>query len=289
MSLLGDAATLYAGYGWHVFPLHSITDDGCTCGRALDECASPGKHPRTRNGLKDATTRDSAIRAWWTRWPDANVGVRTGAISSIVVIDIDAGKDGFTSLARLEVDHGESLITKEAETGSGGAHLFYQHPDQELGNTASKLGLGIDTRGDGGYVVAPPSRHASGGWYRWFQDGHRRIERLPAWLLDTLTKPDPVPPRGPVHLPDRERGNRYWFAALKSEVETVRGAVQGTRNHTLNRAAFNMGQLITTGAPLDPVTQVLEAAGLNIGLTAVEVRRTVASGLAGGMKAPRTL
>lgn len=288
MTSMLDTALAYAAYGWHIFPLHTINDDGCTCGRALDECSSPGKHPRTRNGLKDATSRDTAIRAWWTRWPDANIGLRTGQPSQIVVVDIDLGHHGFDTLVQLEAANGE-LITKEAETGSGGAHLYYQHPGQEIGNTAGKLGPGLDTRGDGGYVVAPPSRHASGGHYHWCT-GHKRIEPLPDWLLSLLTRQDPAPDtsRPNLRLVPQDASDRYWLAALKGEVDNVRNAIQGTRNHTLNRAAFNMGQLVVGGAPLESITQLLETAGLAAGMPAPEVRRTVASGLAGGMKAPRS-
>ena len=96
-----------AGRGWPVMPCHHPVDDGCSCGHA--DCASPGKHPRTRHGLQQATTDSGTIRRWWRRWPEANVAVRTGARpdgAGVVVIDIDPAHGGDIALAALEAEHG---------------------------------------------------------------------------------------------------------------------------------------------------------------------------------------
>lgn len=97
-SPLGQAAGDYAARGWPVFPLHSrLSDGGCSCGKPA--CDSPAKHPRTRFGLKEATTDHNRIVAWWRNSPNANVGLATG--HGLVVLDID-GEDGRRSLAALE-------------------------------------------------------------------------------------------------------------------------------------------------------------------------------------------
>lgn len=190
-------ALRYAERGWHVLPLHGIEDDGsCTCGNL--NCEARGKHPRTQHGLKDATTDETTIRAWWQAWPDANVAIRTGRESGVVVLDVDAKHGGFESLAQLEVPP-----TVVARTGGGGQHHFFAHPGDLVRN---KIGLlpGIDVRGENGYVVAAPSRHASGGTYAWDLDNSKPIARPPQWLVsETERKAKDV--AGPI--PEGERSD----------------------------------------------------------------------------------
>jgi hypothetical protein len=128
----------------------------------MSDCSSPGKHPLTRRGVKDAATNGEVIAGWWERWPDANLGLASGRPSGVVVIDVDPPR-GELSLTRL-VDAGYELPeTATVRTGSGGTHLYYAAPGIPVGNTAGRLpgvGLelpGVDLRAEGGYVVAPPS------------------------------------------------------------------------------------------------------------------------------------
>ena len=123
-----QAALAYAERGWHVFPCHSIRNGKCTCGK---ECDSPGKHPRTLNGLKDATREPNTIQQWWAKWRHANIGVKTGEASGIVVIDVDTddGKPGLETLQALESEHGQLPATVEAVTGSGGHHIVFAYPE----------------------------------------------------------------------------------------------------------------------------------------------------------------
>ena len=118
-----DAALSYAARGWRVFPCHSIRGGRCSCSNSINvRCAavppSPGKHPRTAHGCKDATTDAQQIRDWWTSWPDAHVAIATGAESGLVVLDVDPRHGGDDSLAELETKHGKA-DTVEALTGSG--------------------------------------------------------------------------------------------------------------------------------------------------------------------------
>lgn len=153
-------------------------------------CDSVGKHPRTRNGLKNATTDANQVDKWWRQWPSANIGIVTGAPSGIVVIDIDPRHGGTKSLAALEQEHGALPPTVESLTGGSGNHLIFGYAGQAVGNRAN-VRPGIDVRGDGGYIVAPPSIHETGNHYRW-RVGHAPSEieptSCPTWLLDLIQK-----------------------------------------------------------------------------------------------------
>src|SRR6516165_958945 len=102
------AALGYANRGWPVIPLYSVEGGRCRCTNG--DCSSPGKHPLTRHGLKDQTTDVQTIISWWNRWPQANVGIVTGAASGLWVLDLD-GHDGIDSFAALEREN-EVIISK---------------------------------------------------------------------------------------------------------------------------------------------------------------------------------
>ncbi|HEY0100851.1 MAG TPA: bifunctional DNA primase/polymerase [Pyrinomonadaceae bacterium] len=181
-----EAALTYARRGWHVFPLHNPVEGGaCSCSQSK-ACRSMGKHPRTRQGLKDATTNEQQVRAWWHRWPQANVGLAMGKISGLVAIDVDPRSGGDASLAELFDAHGTFPATLEALTGGGGFHFLFAHPGVKFKNSSSVLGEGLDIKTDGGYIVAAPSLHASGQRYEW--RGTAEPSPLPSWLLTLLTK-----------------------------------------------------------------------------------------------------
>ena len=118
-------------------------------------CQIRGKEPATYHGVKDATTDPNAIRGWWGTEPKYNIGLATGAPSKVFVVDID-GDDGETSLSGLEIDNGALPATVEVITGRG-RHLYFKMPDLPIGNSAGRIGAGIDVRGSGGYTLAPPS------------------------------------------------------------------------------------------------------------------------------------
>lgn len=171
VSPLLAAALGYARRGWSVLPLHSFRPDGaCTCSKGA-ECVSSGKHPRTKNGSHDATTDEETIRDWWRQYPAANVGIATGERSGIFVLDADAKNGGPESLAALECQHGALPWSARVRTGSGGLHVYLEYPGRHLANRAGKMAPGLDVRCCGGFVVAPPSRHASGGAYSWLEGG----------------------------------------------------------------------------------------------------------------------
>lgn len=189
-----DHALEYARRGWLVIPLHSIENGACTCRR---HCTSPGKHPRTLNGLKSGTTNENVIREWWDLWPRANIGIVTGSGSGILVLDVDAKRsvdiggalipEGEAALEDAERLYGALPETLSAVTGSGGRHVVFRYPpDGEYRNRAGLL-PSIDVRADGGYIVAPPSMHASGHAYAWANNA--QPAPAPGWLLDLIRGP----------------------------------------------------------------------------------------------------
>lgn len=184
--------------GWHVFPVYSVRDGVCTCRKGTACEDNSGKHPRTVNGLNDATTARRTIAAWWSKWPDANIGVATGAVSGLFVLDVDPRNGGDDSLDLLISQHGPLPDTVEVLTGGGGRHIYFAYDGVEgIKNSSSKLDPGLDIKTDGGYVVAPPSMHISGGRYEWEASSHPSDETLappPKWLVDALTETTGSPP-----------------------------------------------------------------------------------------------
>ena len=165
--VLLKAALSYARRGIPVFP-----------------CEPGGKRPLTYNGFWEATTDMRRIKAWWGRWPVANVGVPTGERSGLLVLDIDLRDGGPESLVALERENGPLPRTARARTGGGGVHVFFRYPaEKEVRNSAGWLGPGLDVRGEGGYVVVPPSR--TQGVYEWIQ---RAPPAEAVWLLEHLSE-----------------------------------------------------------------------------------------------------
>ncbi len=165
-----DYALAYAGRGWHVFPVHwpIFHEDRVSCSCKARDCKSTGKHPLTRHGLKDATTDPNQIRAWWQNMPQANLAVRTGEISGLFVVDVDPRHKGDEALARLVRQwQNDWPLAWMAKTSGGGLHYYFPWPDDGLVVPSNKLIEGVDLRGNGGYVVAPPSIHKTGEEYTW--------------------------------------------------------------------------------------------------------------------------
>jgi hypothetical protein len=224
-STMMNAALELAQRGLPVFPLNTALPlkDGrfvCSCGSL--KCRNSAKHPLAKlapRGLLDATTDPRRVSEWWLSAPSANIGLATG---DVVVVDVDPHHGGDESLRDLEQRHGELPPTWRAFTG-GGMHIYFRAPSGiEIRNSAGKFGPGVDVRGVGGYVVAPPSLHASGNRYAWDVDAH----------------PDEVPL---AELPDfLQPGAGCSNAAKPASVwrEIIaRDIPEGSRNDTLTRLA----------------------------------------------------
>lgn len=175
----------YAEMGWAVLPLHSVVKGKCSCGKPY--CQSPGKHPMTPNGLKSATHDKDTINTWFKEWKHANIGIATGSISGIGVIDIDPRHGGSDSLDEMYSKFGKLPDTVEAITQSQGRHFIFQYEDG-FRTTAGKLGRGIDTRGAGGYIVAAPSRGIMGEymWEASSEPENHPIAKLPSYVIKLL-------------------------------------------------------------------------------------------------------
>ena len=167
--------------GWSVFPLHSIDSNGrCTCGNAA--CKSPGKHPRTPNGVKDASVDQVDLTQWFAGNLDSNIGIATGDVSGLIVVDIDTKKGAdWNDLIFGGVDQ-TIFNTPKVKTGAG-YHYYYKLPaGVSIKNSANKLGKFIDVRGEGGYVAAPPSKHISGAVYEFANDFDELLEFPKVWI-----------------------------------------------------------------------------------------------------------
>jgi hypothetical protein len=308
--LLRDAALGYASRGIPVLPLHypllhhsdlqALTDgrqlpgpaEAVRCSCRDRGCGQPGKHPLgslVPHGVKDATTNRARVLAWWTRHPQANIGLATGQLFEVLDVDGPAGAQAIRSLA---AEHGLVSSGPLVRTGGGGWH-YYLAPTG-LGN-ARPTGLEhVDWRGRGGYVVAPPSRHASGHPYQWVagRDLDVPVAEVSSVLLERLERRPPrrsAGPLAPAAVGDGA-GGRYARAALVEELARVAAAPVGQRNRQLWESTRNLYNLVAVGA-LDQreVDQGLLAAAERCGLLAEEPRqthRTLASGRQVGLAHP---
>jgi Bifunctional DNA primase/polymerase, N-terminal len=275
------AAQMCAALGYPVVPMHTPQPDGgCTC--PDPGCPAAGKHPRLRGWQRLATVDPALVGEWWRRWPDANLGLATGR--RFDVLDLD-GEQGVEALrAALSIAPAKHLGPM-ACTGGGGWHLLYAPTG--FGNRVRLL-PGVDWRGRRGLIVAPPSQHVSNRRYTWVRPLTATLPEVPAGLRRLLAPP-PVKrttlPPAPV-APGHSGG--YGRAALARERAAVAAAPLGRRNATLNRAAFNLGQLVAARLlDADVVRAELLAAALEAGNPKAKARATIASGLRGGAGKPR--
>ena len=221
-----EAALGYLERGWSVVP-----------------AAPRAKRPIVRWQPFQTTAPDKAlVRTWFERWPDGNLCVVTGAVSGLVVLDVDPGHGGDASLTGLEERHGPLPKTVESITGGGGRHVYFAHPGREVRNRAA-MAPGIDLRGDGGVIIVPPSIHPSGNAYRWragHGPGEIGLAPLPVWLEE------------PRFGGDERAGHplAYWRGLVKAGVE------EGRRNQTL--ASF-AGHLLWHGVDPDVVLELMLA------------------------------
>lgn len=220
MSDLFEAALRLAARGWPVFPCH------------------PGdKRPAVENGLLAGTTEWSKVIHWWTKHPDCNVGVCTGEKAGFVVLDVD-GDEGADSLHALQNEYGSLPLTMSVTTPGGGIHYYFQHPGGgEFRNSASKVGRCLDMRGDGGYVLVPPSRTKDGRCYE--VDERAPIAPMPEWLVEISQRHQqsgaPQPPS-------------EWLDIMQN------GVVEGGRNHGIARLA---GHLLRRYVDLDLTREIV--------------------------------
>lgn len=264
------AAATYAEAGWPVFPVHWFDKQSarCSCGRS--DCDSPAKHPTTRHGFRNASTDLDQVAAWWFERPNANVGIATGAPGPDVVdVDVKAGAPGLASLEKLRAAGLLRGARAVIRTPSGGLHLYYAGTEQ--GN-ATMARHGVDFRGRGGYVLAPPSyvtsvKHGYAGRYTVSDHGPTAGSVDLAAIRRLLEPTSGAPPTmRPGLRPRRGAGH----AAL---VRWVESQPEGNRNSGLHWAAC---RAVEAGAD-DVALTDLVTAGVAAGLPATEAARTVRS------------
>lgn len=264
-----DAAELvpaYAAAGLPVLPLHTLRGGTCTCGRppgtGPDDCHSPAKHPLTRHGKDDATTDLGQIAEWFGRWPGCNWGVRPPV--GTVVLDVDPRNGGATAIAELQEKHEPLPPTLTARTGSGGLHIWLSYN----GRTRGKLCQGVDVKSNSGYLVAPPSIHATGTVYTWINQDPAAY--APQWVKNILNPPIRRRPAG-----ERREGR------IDPLILFVAGSQQGERNNRLFWAACRAHE-----SGLDP--EPLVDAAVGIGLSHLDAAATVRSAEHAAPRAART-
>jgi hypothetical protein len=220
MTNLHRAALDYNAIGWPIFRLqpNGKTPIGGTRGR------------------DDATADTILINRWWTELPTLNIGLATGDESGFFVLDADPDKGGDESLRRLEQEHGALPQTRVAVSGSGGTHHYFLMRG-DVRNSASVIATGLDIRGNGGYVVLPPSIHPNGKPYQW--QNQSDVVAAPEWLLKLIMEKQPVGNNG------KRKGKplEEWHRVLTNPI------IDGTRNETI---ASICGKLLHCGVH-DPV------------------------------------
>jgi len=204
-------ALSYAARGWRVLRL-----------------APADKVPLSRSaGVRAATADAGKVQSLWLRAPRCNIGIATGRRSGVIVIDVDAGKGGVETMRAIQASHGALPRTLTARTGAGW-HLYFAAPSTPIRSAANVLGPGVDTRGEGGYVVAPPSVHPSGAVYRWINQ--EPLAALPSWAVDLAgPRPEAAPSRAtgahmvdvPVDVLTRAR---RWLARCEPAIQGSNGS-----------------------------------------------------------------
>ena len=262
------AAIKYTRLKFSVVVLHGVVDGKCTCVRP--NCTSPGKHPITAHGVKDATKNVQTIKRLLDKHPDANLGLATGHEAGLIVLDVDPRHGGNETVKSLLPSLGRFPIGPKSLTGDGW-HRYFRAPEKPVrrDTTGRVFGPGVDVIGEDSYVVVPPSIHISGKIYKWVKgrsllDGVKPPQLPGGWrkrLLTTTGKTKAAVVRGngvqqkftQVHPPAQESTT---VTPLTSEVGVTGQSKisEGQRNTTLTRVG---GYLITTGLTDQAVLQCL--------------------------------
>lgn len=228
----------YSSKGLSVIPTYSILEDGsCDCGNKA--CGAKGKHPRLnwRSQTKERMTEDE-LRLWWKKHPNSNIGIITGDISQVTVIDVD-GEKGLKSLKAMGLTLENMPPTPTVRTGGGGYHLYYRYDKGSIKTRVNVLEK-VDIRADGGLVIAPPSLHKSGNRYSWLKG--KSLDDIPIadFNFSLLVKPDGVV----------IKKSPSWYN------EALKGVGEGERNETATRLA---GRCANMGMSKDEIVLYLSA------------------------------
>ena len=239
--LLKSALAYATKFNFSVIPLHWIENSRCSCGQK--GLCSEGKHPLTKNGVKDATKDITQIIKWWNKWPNANIGIACGVKSDIFVVDVDVDNtiDGHDTLKDLENRYGKLPNTPMQLTGSGGTHYIFKN-NVEIKNLVKFL-PGLDIRAEDGYILGAPSSPISGKEYIWEVNSHILdvpIVEAPNWLLNIARQYN--------KKVLKKRPSTYW-------VELFKGTSEGNRN---NGATSLTGYLFRKYLDIELICEIVE-------------------------------
>jgi hypothetical protein len=277
------AAKLATDHGWAIFPAKI---DG-----AQKKSHKSAKYSGGANW--GATSDPVQVQRDFDKFKGALVGIAT-LESKLLVLDLD-DKNGVNGVEWLSAEikkHGEWPDTVEGLSPSGGWHVYFQYPDFDPKTCAGEVAPGVDVRGHGGMIIAPPSVKPGGTkGYVWKNaPGVYEVAPAPQWLLDQLPHHNarPKTPARPANVPPAPPSPAYGEKALRGEIATLLAAPPGTRNAALNNAALKLGRLVPDGHLSESliIEQLTEAAA-RIGLDAVETGATIKSGMTKGMTEPR--
>jgi hypothetical protein len=291
MSARLEAALAWVALGLPVFPLFEVVDGRCACRRSECIGATRGKHPRVLGGLKTATCDETTIRKWFGRlWPESNIGIRTGA-PGIVALDLDSRE---AASAFLELVDERPIGGLVIATGRGRQIWWHAPAADDIPNSTALGGIaGLDVRGRGGYVVAPPSRHYTGLEYH---VAGGQLDPLPDWLHAELrTRPRATTPIATARPACAGDGTPFGLAVLGRECAELQATSEGSRNRKLNLVSYLAGRLVAGGELSEAyAASEITSAAYAIGLEPVEVigrdgeSGTLWSGIRAGQRSPLT-
>jgi len=234
-------------------------------------CEPDGKRPLTRRGFLDATSDREQVAAWWSRTPDANIGLPTGAPSGAVVVDVDVhgpidGRVAWRRASAAGLVDGAGLLVR---TPTGGAHAYFPAAPGAEQRSWQAVGAGVDFRGDGGYIIAPPSRRTIDGILRRYEITDLAANSIgpvdAARLRDFLDPRPAAPTRADEAAATVDAGRLASWVASRSE---------GERNRGLFWAACRLAE---NGTPPTDALDALGPAAAQAGLSEREIATTVRS------------
>ncbi|MGG7534661.1 bifunctional DNA primase/polymerase [Rhizobium sp. 12,4] len=298
-----DLALSYIAHGVPVFPCRAADEITDQFDQETGEIVVyKAKTPLVSNGFKGASKNPRVTGILWDRNPTAMVGIPTGEQLGAWVLDVDVHKDdngniinGYETLAALEEKHGPLPTTATAKTAGGGEHRYFKHVSGV--RNRGKLGLGLDIRGSGGYVIAPGSVTAEGKEYIWLDydgEGIPPLADAPDWLLELVLPPKPTATAATPYTYQGGEHDAYVERAVQAELEELASTPQGQRGEAVNKSAFSLGTLVGAGvlSRSEAEAGLYDAAFAN-GVVAKdgerEVRAKIRRGLDAGIKSPRAL
>jgi len=257
-----EAALLYASFGWKVVPCYEpIRGSSGVYHCACDDpkCTSVGKHPYFHkkllpNGLRSASDDASTIRAWWNRWPRANIAVVGGHSSGLVILDFDFKSGGDDSLRELEVEHGPLPTSAKIRTGNG-IHVYFKHPGTgvRIPSGTGVLGPGVDIRAEDGYAIAAPSFHPRGHEYHWMggmPSSLDDVHQMPSWLIEfferrSTERSKRIEENHSRRSTGKRRASEFSLEEKRTRcqayVTAISGVAEGGRNETAAKSVCPIG------------------------------------------------